>query len=114
MNHFASKFVVVAQDNLMQARDERVSLMNEARLSHKHLKISLLTSCFICIIRFLEAFECLRHVETVASISATLTIVVVYGLGTQIPTPSAKNQREGIEISKTELHYRGSPGFKVR
>ncbi|KAF8324040.1 ATP-binding cassette transporter [Clavulina sp. PMI_390] len=29
MNHFASKIVVVAQDNLMKARDERVSLTNE-------------------------------------------------------------------------------------
>lgn len=29
MNHYASKVVVVAQDNLMKARDERVALMNE-------------------------------------------------------------------------------------
>ncbi|KAH7096201.1 multidrug resistance-associated ABC transporter [Auriculariales sp. MPI-PUGE-AT-0066] len=29
INHFASKVVVSAQDNLMKARDERVSLMNE-------------------------------------------------------------------------------------
>jgi len=29
VNHFASKVVVSAQDNLMKARDERVSLMNE-------------------------------------------------------------------------------------
>ena len=29
MNHFAGKVVVGAQDNLMKARDERVSLMNE-------------------------------------------------------------------------------------
>lgn len=32
MNHYASKVVVVAQDNLMKARDERVALMNEVRL----------------------------------------------------------------------------------
>ena len=31
MNHYASKVVVVAQDNLMKARDERVALMNEVR-----------------------------------------------------------------------------------
>ena len=31
LNHFASKVVVSAQDNLMKARDERVSLMNEVR-----------------------------------------------------------------------------------
>lgn len=31
LNHQASKFVIVAQDNLMKARDERVSLMNEVR-----------------------------------------------------------------------------------
>lgn len=31
MNHFAGKVVVGAQDNLMKARDERVSLMNEVR-----------------------------------------------------------------------------------
>ncbi|CAE7211925.1 unnamed protein product [Rhizoctonia solani] len=30
MNHFASKVVIDAQDNLMKARDERVALMNEA------------------------------------------------------------------------------------
>lgn len=29
LNHYASVFVVSAQDNLMKARDERVSLMNE-------------------------------------------------------------------------------------
>ena len=29
LNHFAGKAVVNAQDNLMKARDERVSLMNE-------------------------------------------------------------------------------------
>ncbi|EKM77362.1 hypothetical protein AGABI1DRAFT_130448 [Agaricus bisporus var. burnettii JB137-S8] len=29
MNHFAGKIVVVAQENLMKARDERVTLMNE-------------------------------------------------------------------------------------
>lgn len=29
MNHFASKVVIDAQDNLMKARDERVALMNE-------------------------------------------------------------------------------------
>jgi hypothetical protein len=40
MNHFASKFVVVAQDNLMQARDERVSLMNEVRLNHDVLDLA--------------------------------------------------------------------------
>lgn len=29
LNHLAGKIVVGAQDNLMKARDERVSLMNE-------------------------------------------------------------------------------------
>jgi hypothetical protein len=29
LNHFAGKVVVGAQENLMKARDERVSLMNE-------------------------------------------------------------------------------------
>ena len=29
LNHFAGKVVINAQDNLMKARDERVSLMNE-------------------------------------------------------------------------------------
>ena len=29
MNHYASKVVVGAQENLMKARDERVALMNE-------------------------------------------------------------------------------------
>ena len=32
LNHFAGKVVVGAQDSLMKARDERVSLMNEVRL----------------------------------------------------------------------------------
>ena len=30
LNHYASKIVVTAQDNLMKARDERISIMNEA------------------------------------------------------------------------------------
>jgi hypothetical protein len=29
MNHYAGKIVLVAQENLMKARDERVALMNE-------------------------------------------------------------------------------------
>lgn len=32
MNHFAGKIVVVAQENLMKARDERVTLMNEVSI----------------------------------------------------------------------------------
>ena len=38
MNHFAGKVVVRAQENLMKARDERVALMNEARM---HLALAL-------------------------------------------------------------------------
>ena len=45
MNHFASKFVVIAQDNLMQARDERISLMNEVGLVHDTLKFIFML-CF--------------------------------------------------------------------
>ena len=33
INHFASKVVIGAQDNLMKARDERVALMNEVGFS---------------------------------------------------------------------------------
>ena len=41
MNHFASKVVVRAQDNLMKARDERVALMNEVSIhSACHLYIN--------------------------------------------------------------------------
>jgi hypothetical protein len=29
LNHYAGKVVVVAQENLMRARDERIALMNE-------------------------------------------------------------------------------------
>lgn len=32
LNHYASKVVVGAQENLMKARDERVALMNEVRI----------------------------------------------------------------------------------
>lgn len=32
MNHYAGKVVVGAQENLMKARDERVSLMNEVNI----------------------------------------------------------------------------------
>lgn len=45
MNHYASKMIAVAQDNLMKARDERMSLMNEVRLLHAfviHLTGSML------------------------------------------------------------------------
>ena len=39
MNHYASKVVVVAQDNLMKARDERVALMNEVLGAIRMLKV---------------------------------------------------------------------------
>ncbi|KAF8707606.1 Multidrug resistance-associated ABC transporter, partial [Rhizoctonia solani] len=38
MNHFASKVVIDAQDNLMKARDERVALMNEVLGAMRMLK----------------------------------------------------------------------------
>jgi len=38
INHFASKVVVGAQDNLMKARDERVALMNEVLGAIRMLK----------------------------------------------------------------------------
>ncbi|KAJ1311227.1 hypothetical protein OPQ81_009727 [Rhizoctonia solani] len=38
MNHFASKVVIDAQDNLMKARDERVGLMNEVLGAMRMLK----------------------------------------------------------------------------
>ena len=40
LNQFASKFVVVAQDNLMKARDERVALINEVLGAIRMLKVS--------------------------------------------------------------------------
>lgn len=39
MNHWAGKVVVVAQDSLMKARDERVSLMNEILAAIRMLKV---------------------------------------------------------------------------
>lgn len=39
MNHFASKVVIDAQDNLMKARDERVALMNEVLGGMRMLKV---------------------------------------------------------------------------
>jgi len=38
LNHFAGKVIVNAQDNLMKARDERVSLMNEVLGGMRMLK----------------------------------------------------------------------------
>lgn len=40
MNHFAGKVVVGAQDNLMKARDERVSLMNEVCCAHQGSRVT--------------------------------------------------------------------------
>jgi ABC-type multidrug transport system fused ATPase/permease subunit len=39
LNHFASKIVVKAQDNLMKARDERTALMNETLQGIRMLKV---------------------------------------------------------------------------
>ena len=39
MNHYAGKVVVVAQENLMKARDERVALMNEVLGAIRMLKV---------------------------------------------------------------------------
>lgn len=41
MNHWAGKVVVIAQDSLMKARDERVSLMNEILGAIRMLKVSV-------------------------------------------------------------------------
>ena len=55
INHFASKIVVKAQDDLMKTRDERVSLMNEVSLYYPPaLKTCLALGC----LRFLEEFAC--------------------------------------------------------
>ncbi len=40
MNHFASKIVVDAQDNLMKSRDERTALMNEVLGAIRILKFN--------------------------------------------------------------------------
>ena len=42
MNHYAGKVVVVAQENLMKARDERVALMNEVLGAIRMLKVSVI------------------------------------------------------------------------
>lgn len=39
LNHFAGKVVVAAQDNLMKARDERISLMNEVLGAIRMVKV---------------------------------------------------------------------------
>ena len=46
LNHFASKVVVSAQDNLMKARDERVSLMNEVGAIDDRVPANVLTGLF--------------------------------------------------------------------
>lgn len=38
INHFASKVVVNAQDNLMKSRDQRTALMNEVLQGIRMLK----------------------------------------------------------------------------
>ena len=51
LNHWAGKVVVAAQDNLMKARDERVSLMNEILGAIRMLKVRRQTashSCCLC------------------------------------------------------------------
>jgi hypothetical protein len=42
LNYFMGRVYVRLQKNLMKARDERVSLMNEARRSSAHLPIDSL------------------------------------------------------------------------
>lgn len=44
MNHWAGKVVVKAQDNLMKARDKRVSLMNEILGAIRMLKVCSMLS----------------------------------------------------------------------
>jgi len=44
LNHFAGKVVVAAQDNLMKARDERISLMNEILGAIRMVKVSFAPS----------------------------------------------------------------------
>lgn len=53
LNHLAGKVVVGAQENLMKARDERVSLMNEVCTSNQLLVLPLNLVC-----RFLGVFAC--------------------------------------------------------
>jgi hypothetical protein len=62
LNHLAGKVVVGAQDSLMKARDERISLMNEILGAIRMLKVSTLRS-------------------THGSLELTLS---VYGMGAQI------------------------------
>lgn len=46
MNHYASKVVVGAQENLMKARDERVALMNEVSSTNMY-DIFYHSECFL-------------------------------------------------------------------
>lgn len=43
LNHFVGKVVVGAQGHLMKARDERISLMNEARFDFYHISIQAMS-----------------------------------------------------------------------
>ena len=47
LNHVAGKVVVGAQDNLMKARDERVSLMNEILGGIRMLKVGFFVALFM-------------------------------------------------------------------
>lgn len=45
LTHFASKFVVRTQENLMKARDKRTSLMNEILQGIRMLKYVSIIHC---------------------------------------------------------------------
>lgn len=63
MNHFAGKFVIVAQDNLMKARDERVSLMNEILAGIRMLKVFIRLRCLHMLIDVLQFMAWERSFE---------------------------------------------------
>ena len=87
INHWAGKVVVVAQDSLMKARDERVSLMNEILGAIRMLKVS---------VRFCGLY---RHF---------MLLTAVHGMGTEFREEGSENQGEGTSLSTEKLHHRGT------
>lgn len=73
MNHWAGKVVVKAQDSLMKARDERVSLMNEILGGIRMLKVCFFTDLFFFFL-----------VEIICPFFKIISWVLVHGMGTQL------------------------------
>ena len=106
LNHYGGKVIVNAQENLMKTRDERVALMNEVCCGPHWYRLDA------SLMSFSIDFGCHPYAQGVLlyiprSYAGTLMDSgLVHGMGTEFREKSSRGQKQGTQVSETELSGR--------